>query len=87
MLLREAIGANLHAERVRQGRNLRDVAGKAPISLGYLSELERGLKDVSSETLEAVARALYVDAGELVGQAAADMLVMSRAGEYAGTPS
>ena len=87
MLLREAIGTNVRAERVRQGRSLRQVAGKANMSLGYLSEIERGQKEISSELLDCLARALYVDTGELVGQAAADMRVMSQAGNYAGMPS
>lgn len=57
------------------------------MSLGYLSEIERGQKEISSELLDCLARALYVDTGELVGQAAADMRVMSQAGNYAGMPS
>ncbi len=56
--LRAAIGDELRAERTRQGRTLADVADDAAVSLPYLSEVERGVKDPSSEVLTAIADAL-----------------------------
>ena len=56
--LREVVGDVLRDERHRQGRTLADVAEAAAVSLPYLSEIERGRKDVSSDVLGAVAGAL-----------------------------
>lgn len=57
-LLRTHIGSVLRDARVSQGRTLRDVASSANISLGYLSEVERGQKEASSELLNAICLAL-----------------------------
>ena len=57
-LLRSHIGQCLRAERVSQSRTLRDVAKAARVSLGYLSEVERGQKEASSELLAAICAAL-----------------------------
>ncbi len=57
-LLRTHIGSVLRDARVSQGRTLRDVAASANISLGYLSEVERGQKEASSELLNAICLAL-----------------------------
>lgn len=57
-LWREAVGSELRRERLAAGRTLGDVADRAGISVQYLSEMERGLKDPSSELLGAVAGAL-----------------------------
>ncbi len=58
MLLRTHIGSALRAARIEQGRTLRDVAKSARVSLGYLSEVERGHKEASSELLNAICTAL-----------------------------
>ena len=47
-LWREAVGAELRRERLAAGRTLGDVAERAGLSVQYLSEMERGLKDPSS---------------------------------------
>ncbi|NHN56112.1 helix-turn-helix transcriptional regulator [Calidifontibacter sp. DB0510] len=60
ILFRQELGDVLRAERVQQGRTLREVAAEAKLSLGYLSEIERGEKEASSELLSAVCRALDV---------------------------
>ena len=60
VLVREAVGQTLRAARTAQGRTLRDVARDARVSLGYLSEVERGQKEASSEILSSVAEALDV---------------------------
>ncbi|ODR26825.1 transcriptional regulator ClgR [Mycolicibacterium porcinum] len=70
-LLREVIGDVLRNARTEQGRTLREVSDAARVSLGYLSEVERGRKEASSELLSAICDALDVplsrvltDAGE-----------------------
>lgn len=57
-LWREAVGRELRDERQAKGRTLADVAQDAGVSTQYLSEIERGLKEPSSEVLQAVAGAL-----------------------------
>lgn len=70
-LLREVIGDVLRGARTEQGRTLREVSDAARVSLGYLSEVERGRKEASSELLSAICDALDIpmsrvlfDAGE-----------------------
>jgi transcriptional regulator with XRE-family HTH domain len=58
ILLRTHIGSALRAARIEQDRTLRDVAKSARVSLGYLSEVERGHKEASSELLNAICSAL-----------------------------
>ena len=58
IVLRHVIGDELRRRRQDQGRTLRDVSAAAAVSLGYLSEVERGQKEVSSEILASVAEAL-----------------------------
>lgn len=68
-LLREIYGRLLRGLRTRQARTLAEVAARAGISLAYLSEVERGLKEPSSEVLEAVCVALGSSITDLVGAA------------------
>jgi transcriptional regulator with XRE-family HTH domain len=65
MKLREAVGEALRRRRLEQGRTLREVAAAAGVSLTYLSEVERGRKEASSEVLEAVCAALHLALAEL----------------------
>lgn len=58
VLMRHVIGEELRRRRNEQSRTLRDVSRDAQVSLGYLSELERGQKEASSELLAAVCRSL-----------------------------
>ncbi|MFV0374201.1 helix-turn-helix domain-containing protein [Microbacterium sp.] len=60
ILVREEIGDVLRDLRLQKGHTLRQVAGRASVALGYLSEVERGQKEASSEILAAVADALDV---------------------------
>ncbi len=60
ILVRQEIGDVLRDLRLQKGRTLRQVAGRASVALGYLSEVERGQKEASSEILAAVAEALDV---------------------------
>ncbi|MBM3719816.1 MAG: helix-turn-helix transcriptional regulator [Actinobacteria bacterium] len=57
-LLRIHVGAVLRVARIEQSRTLRDVASAAKVSLGYLSEVERGQKEASSELLNSISQAL-----------------------------
>ena len=59
-LLREVIGDVLRQARLSQGRTLREVSDGARVSLGYLSEVERGRKEASSELLASICDALDV---------------------------
>lgn len=58
VLLRHLVGDALRRLRLRQGRTLREVSASARVSLGYLSEVERGQKEASSELLAAICSAL-----------------------------
>src|SRR5215470_8538930 len=58
VLLRHLLGDALRRLRQRQGRTLREVSAAARVSLGYLSEVERGQKEASSELLAAICSAL-----------------------------
>ena len=58
VLLRELLGESLREERVAQGKTLREVSKGARVSLGYLSEVERGQKEASSELLGSICGAL-----------------------------
>ncbi len=60
VLLRHLLGDVLRRLRLRQGRTLREVSADARVSLGYLSEVERGQKEASSELLGAICSALGV---------------------------
>jgi hypothetical protein len=60
VLLRQELGDVLRDARREQGRTLREVSGEARVSLGYLSEVERGQKEASSELLASICGALDV---------------------------
>lgn len=69
-LWRELVGRELHRERTKRGERLVDVAGRAGVSMQYLSEVERGLKDPSSEMLHAIAGALDVGVRDIATRVA-----------------
>ncbi|MFI8569455.1 helix-turn-helix domain-containing protein [Rhodococcus sp. NPDC078407] len=66
LLLREALGDSLRRTRVAQSRTLREVSNTARVSLGYLSEVERGRKEASSELLAAICDALAVPLADVM---------------------
>jgi transcriptional regulator with XRE-family HTH domain len=68
VLVRQEIGDVLRDFRLQKGRTLRQVAGKASVALGYLSEVERGQKEASSEILASVADALEVPISVIMRQ-------------------
>ncbi|MBO9556188.1 helix-turn-helix transcriptional regulator [Cellulomonas sp.] len=72
-LMRRLVGGILRRRREEQGRTLRDVAESALVSVAYLSEVERGRKEASSEVLVAVCRALGMRLVDLVGAAHAEL--------------
>ncbi|OBK71349.1 transcriptional regulator ClgR [Mycobacterium sp. 1274761.0] len=72
-LLREVIGDVLRRARTDQGRTLREVSDAARVSLGYLSEVERGRKEASSELLSAICGALDVPLSQVLSDAGDEM--------------
>ena len=79
VLVRELIGESLREERVAQGRTLREVSKAARVSLGYLSEVERGQKEASSELLAAICAALDLPLS-VVLNVVSEKMAMLRAG-------
>jgi transcriptional regulator with XRE-family HTH domain len=72
-LLRRLLGEVLRRHRLQQSRTLRDVSGAAGVSLGYLSEVERGRKEASSELLAAICTALEVSLAEVLREVSEDL--------------
>ena len=64
--LREAIGHVLRDLRTRDHKTLREVSEKAGVSLGYLSEVERGQKEASSELLTSIAQSLGLSSAQML---------------------
>jgi transcriptional regulator with XRE-family HTH domain len=73
VLLRRLLGDVLRRHRIRQSRTLRDVSTSAGVSLGYLSEVERGRKEASSELLAAICGALDVTLSEVLREVSEDL--------------
>ncbi len=67
-VLRQVVGETLRAVRLRQQRTLREGSSSARVSLGYLSEVERGQKEPSSELLAAICHALDIELSELFAE-------------------
>ncbi|WP_279101574.1 helix-turn-helix domain-containing protein [Gordonia bronchialis] len=87
MLLREALGDSLRRVRTDQGRTLREVSTDARVSLGYLSEVERGQKEASSELLAAICDALDVEIADLLLDAGNAMRPVELSGTDFDTPA
>jgi transcriptional regulator with XRE-family HTH domain len=68
VLFRRLLGEVLRDRRVRQGRTLRQVSAEARVSLGYISEVERGQKEASSELLASLCGALDVPLSEVLAE-------------------
>ena len=73
VLVRQEIGDVLRDFRLQKGRTLRQVAGKASVALGYLSEVERGQKEASSELLNAICTALGLSLSGVFAQVASEL--------------
>ncbi|MGH8792977.1 MAG: helix-turn-helix domain-containing protein [Stackebrandtia sp.] len=74
-LLRTMLGDVLRRTRLDQGRTLADVARDARVSMPYLSELERGRKEASSEVLAAICDALRIELSDLLAEIGRDLIV------------
>lgn len=83
LLLREALGDSLRRARVSQSRTLREVSSLARVSLGYLSEVERGRKEASSELLASICDALDVELADLLFDVSESL---SEGGQHRGRP-
>jgi transcriptional regulator with XRE-family HTH domain len=73
ILLRRLLGDVLRQRRQRQGRTLREVSSAARVSLGYLSEVERGQKEASSELLSAICGALDIPLSEVLREVSSEL--------------
>jgi len=74
VVVRRLMGDVLRRHRVEQGRTLREVSAAAQVSLGYLSEVERGRKEASSELLAAICQALDIPLSEVLREVSEDMV-------------
>lgn len=81
MLLRRVIGDALRARRQAQHRTLREVSTVANVSLGYLSEIERGQKEASSELLSSICDALGAHLSEVLRDASDTMALAEQMDE------
>ncbi|WP_112469770.1 helix-turn-helix domain-containing protein [Streptomyces triticisoli] len=77
-LWRDLVGDVLRRERLTQERTLKDVADAARISMPYLSEIERGRKEASSEVLAAAAQALGLGLGDLLSLVQGELARVAR---------
>jgi transcriptional regulator with XRE-family HTH domain len=68
VLLRQEIGDVLREQRQQQSRTLREVSAAARVSLGYLSEVERGQKEASSELLASICGALELPMSQVLSE-------------------
>lgn len=84
-LFREALGMSLRTFRADKGVTLRELAKEARVSSGYISELERGRKEVSSELLASLCEALDTTVSEVLLEAVANMSMHSFTEELART--
>ena len=84
ILLRRLLGDVLRRQRQRQGRTLREVSSSARVSLGYLSEVERGQKEASSELLSAICDALDVPMSEVMREVSDDLSLAELSQSAAG---
>jgi transcriptional regulator with XRE-family HTH domain len=76
VVLRTLLGDALRERRLRQHRTLREVSGDARVSLGYLSEVERGQKEASSELLASICRALGVRLSDVLREVSDELAVL-----------
>jgi transcriptional regulator with XRE-family HTH domain len=70
VLFRRLLGEVLRARRLDQGRSLRDLCAEAAVSLGYMSEIERGQKEAASELLASICAALDAPLSEILSEVA-----------------
>ncbi|MBA2773203.1 MAG: helix-turn-helix transcriptional regulator [Nocardioidaceae bacterium] len=73
ILVRRLLGDVLRQQRLLQGKTLRDVSADARVSLGYISEIERGQKEASSECLAAICQALELPLSRVMSQVSGEL--------------
>src|SRR4051812_44490300 len=78
VLLRRLVGDVLRRHRLAQSRTLREVSAAAQVSLGYLSEVERGRKEPSSELLAAICAALDVSLADVLREVSDDLAMLEQ---------
>jgi transcriptional regulator with XRE-family HTH domain len=78
VLLRQEIGDVLREQRQHQRRTLREVSAAARVSLGYLSEVERGQKEASSELLASICGALELPLSRVLSEVSERVAVSER---------
>lgn len=66
MMLRDVLGEVLRDIRTSQNMTLRDVQENSTVTIGYISEIERGRKEASSEVLASICSGLYVTLGTVM---------------------
>jgi transcriptional regulator with XRE-family HTH domain len=86
ILLRRLLGDVLRERRRDQGRTLREVSSSARVSLGYLSEVERGQKEASSELLGSICEALEVPLSEVLREVSDNLALAESVREPVGLP-
>lgn len=86
ILLRSVLGETLRGLRQEQGRTLREVSTAARVSLGYLSEVERGQKEASSELLSGICGALGVPLSTILGEVS-DEFRRAEGAQQVGAPA
>ncbi len=79
-VLRTLLGDALRTTRLRQERTLREVSSAARVSLGYLSEVERGQKEASSELLASICRALGVRLSDVLREVSESLSALEPVG-------
>ena len=88
VLFRESLGTVLRGERMRRGMTLRELSSRARISLGYISEVERGQKEASSELLASLCEALDKPLSEVLKVVSDEIATQeTTATELAGIPA
>ena len=86
VLFRRLLGDVLRAERMRRGMTLREVSAEARVSLGYISEIERGQKEASSELLASLCAALDLPLSDVLRDVSDAVALEEAALELAATP-
>ena len=84
VLFRRLLGDVLRAQRMRRGMTLREVSAEARVSLGYISEIERGQKEASSELLASLCSALDLPLSVMLRDVS-DLVALEES--LAGTPT
>jgi transcriptional regulator with XRE-family HTH domain len=86
VIFRRLLGETLRQVRLERGMTLRDVSADARVSLGYISEIERGQKEASSELLASLCAALRVPLSDVLREVSSAVAVEEAQLELAATP-